>query len=398
MRVLINTFCTLQTRTGIGHYTSHLASALLGVAGEDEVGFYPSGWFEPLARFYLQQAQRYERYRRQTGWTGFLRSRTLGRFLSLLRFASRLFVPNPFQSTARRGGYDLYHEPNFLPEVCDLPTVVTVHDLSVLLHPEWHPPQRVAEFNRHFQAGLTRATHLLAISEFTRQEIIRHLGWPPDRVSVTYMGRRPELRRLSPEECLPVLQSWNLAPGYLLHVGTLEPRKNVRMLLELYCSLPISLRERCPLVLAGPAGWNSEDLIGFLRREGHQHNIRWLGYVADDQFSALYSAARALVFPTFYEGFGIPTIEMMACGGAVLASTTPAVAETVGGKAHLLDPRDADGWRAALVRICTDDDWLRALRHGAEEFARPFTWERCARDTLAAYRHVLGKHRLACAA
>ena len=118
--------------------------------------------------------------------------------------------------------------------------------------------------------------------------------------------------------------------------------------------------------------------------------MRRLGYCPDDALAALYSSARALVFPTLYEGFGMPTIEMMACGGAVLASTADAVAETVGTRAHLLDPHDEAGWRDAMLRICTDDDWLKILKAGAEDVARPFTWERCADETLAAYRKALG--------
>jgi glycosyltransferase involved in cell wall biosynthesis len=110
--------------------------------------------------------------------------------------------------------------------------------------------------------------------------------------------------------------------------------------------------------------------------------------VAD--LSALYSSARALVFPTLYEGFGMPTVEMLACGGAVLASTAGAVAETVGRTAHLIHPHDHDAWRDAMEQVCTDHDWLNALRRGAVEAARPFTWERCAEQTIDAYRKALG--------
>jgi alpha-1,3-rhamnosyl/mannosyltransferase len=113
-----------------------------------------------------------------------------------------------------------------------------------------------------------------------------------------------------------------------------------------------------------------------------------VGYVADVHMPALYNGARALIFPSFYEGFGLPPLEMLACGGAVIASTAGAIAETVGRRAHLVDPYDLDGWRAAMRRVADDDDWHRALRDGAEDAARPFTWEACAADTLRAYRAV----------
>jgi alpha-1,3-rhamnosyl/mannosyltransferase len=116
-----------------------------------------------------------------------------------------------------------------------------------------------------------------------------------------------------------------------------------------------------------------------------------LGYVADALLPALYNGARALVYPSLYEGFGLPPIEMMACGGAVLASTAGAVAETVGSRAHLVEPYDVDGWRAALDRVLRDDDWWRSLRRGVRAVAEPFTWDQCAVDTLRVYRSLCDK-------
>jgi len=115
-----------------------------------------------------------------------------------------------------------------------------------------------------------------------------------------------------------------------------------------------------------------------------------LGYVAEHHVSAIYNGARALVYPSLYEGFGLPPLEMMACGGAVVASTAGALVETVGQRAHLVAPEDEDGWRAALARVVVDDDWWRELRRGVREVARPYTWGRCAADTLRVYRSLAG--------
>jgi alpha-1,3-rhamnosyl/mannosyltransferase len=205
------------------------------------------------------------------------------------------------------------------------------------------------------------------------------------------MGVRPGLRPVTGPDLARSLRALKLAPGYLLHVGTLEPRKNLEMLMRAYCGLPATVRERHPLVLAGGSGWKCEDVHDFLAREGRAKNVRWLGYVADDRFPALYSGARAMVFPTQYEGFGMPAVEAMACGCAVLASTTGAVAEVVGGRAHLIDPADEGGWRDAMLRACTDGEWLGSLRAGAEAHAARFTWARCAKQTLQAYRKALSR-------
>jgi glycosyltransferase involved in cell wall biosynthesis len=267
--------------------------------------------------------------------------------------------------------------------------VVTVHDLSVLLYPQWHPADRVAQHQREFQRGVAGAVHVLAISEHARGEIIRTLGLPADRVTRTYMGVRPGLRPMPEEEVRPGLAALGLPGRYLLYLGTIEPRKNVLALLKAYCSLPGPLRERYPLVVVGGWGWNSGDVHAYLHEEARHRGVVYLGYVAEEQVPYLYNGARALVFPSWYEGFGLPPVEMLACGGAVLASTAGAVAETVGRQACLIDPGDFDGWREAIQRVCTDDDWWRGLRRGAEDAARPFTWRRCAADTLAVYRGVV---------
>jgi alpha-1,3-rhamnosyl/mannosyltransferase len=286
--------------------------------------------------------------------------------------------------------YDLYHEPNFIPLPGETPAIVTLHDLSVLLHPEWHPAERVVFYERAFRRGLKRCVHALAVSEFTRQEVIRHLGMAPQRVTRTYNGIRAGLRPLPDAEIELARTRLGLPPRYLLYVGTIEPRKNVMTLLQAYCSLPESFRRVYPLVLAGGWGWNVREVGAYLDDQGRHRGVLHRGYVPDDELPYLYNGARALVYPSFYEGFGLPPVEMLACGGAVLASAAGALAETVGGQAYLIEPLDIDGWRKALWRVCADDDWWQELRTGAVEAARPFTWERCAAETLAVYRNLSG--------
>jgi glycosyltransferase involved in cell wall biosynthesis len=388
MRVLVNTLTVEGPRTGIGHYTSELVRALRQFHGDDAVGTFPGGLLR-RARATWAGAQRGGHAGGPPGFAGRVRHAVRGQVINLARRCGRALIRLSFRRTAGRDGFDLYHEPNYIPLECDLPTVASVHDLSALLHPEWHPADRVAHFEKHFLPGLKRCRHLFAISQFGKDQIVKHLGWPADRVTVTYMGVRPGLRRPPEAEIRSTLRRMGLTEGYLLHVGTLEPRKNVLMLMRAYCSLPAAVRARCPLVLAGGKGWNSDDAHEYLQGEARHRGVRWLGYVEEARFAALYSGARALLFPTFYEGFGMPTIEMMACGGAVVASCAGAVAETAGPRACLIDPLDADAWRAAMLRAATDDDWIRQLRTGAEAHAARFTWEACAQETLGAYRKVL---------
>jgi glycosyltransferase involved in cell wall biosynthesis len=390
MRVLINASAAAGTRTGIGHYTKQLVRCLRAQAAADEMRCFPSGlvrkaravWTRVrpwLAREGRPRPEAEAAPRRAApGWRG----RAVGR----LRQYGQALMAASFRSACRQARYDVYHEPNFIPFACDVPTVATLHDLSVLLHPEWHPADRVAHFERRFHRGLAQCVHFLAISEFGRQEVIRAFNLRPEQVTRTYMGVRPGLGPLPEAAVQAMLRRLGLPPRYLLYLGTIEPRKNVLTLLRAYCSLPEWLRREYPLLLVGGWGWNAGNVAAYLDGEAKHRGVLHLGYVPEQHLAALYGGARALAFPSFYEGFGLPPLEMLACGGAVLASTAGALAETVGGQAHLIDPHDVSGWRAALVRVLQDDDWWQSLRQGAVEAAGPYTWEQCAADTLRVYR------------
>ncbi|MHB1421630.1 MAG: glycosyltransferase family 4 protein [Gemmataceae bacterium] len=391
MRVLVNGLAASGPMTGIGHYTAQLLRCLREQTEAEEIHSFPSRWLCQARnlwghlRFQLERGGQpiapaaKESTTSKLGWRG--------RAVRWLRASGQWLLARNFRA-ACRGGYDLYHEPNYIPLPSDLPTVATVHDLSVLLHPEWHPADRVAHFERRFRRGLKQCQHFLAISEFARQEIIRTLHLRPDQVTRTYMGIRPGLTPLPERAVQKTLRRLRLPPRYLLYVGTIEPRKNIATLLHAYRGLDQRLRQQYPLVLVGKWGWNAGEVAGLLQAKGSASEVIHLGYVPEGSLSALYNGARALVYPSHYEGFGLPPVEMLACGGAVLASTAGAVVETVGGQAHLIEPLDVEGWRQAMRRVVEDDDWRQALRQGAVESVRPFTWEQCAADTLGVYRQL----------
>jgi alpha-1,3-rhamnosyl/mannosyltransferase len=388
MRVVVNQLAALGFKTGIGHYTVELLRCLHEQAGDDLIEGFPQGWVRRVREACARMRPVLEGTNRQAApgatpsWTTRLRSRAL----RSVRQFGRTLMAQHFRLACKRRGYDLYHETNFIPMPCAQPTVATLHDLSVILHPEWHPADRVAYFEKQFHRGLDRCVHFLAISEFGRQEIIETLNIPPERVTRTYMGIRPGLGPLPAEEVAQVLRRHQLPSRYLLYLGTIEPRKNILVLLRAYCALPQAIRSAWPLLLVGGWGWNAGAVADYLHSEARHRGVLHLGYVAEADLPALYNGARALVYPSLYEGFGLPPIEMMACGGAVLTSTAGALLETVGSRAYLIEPLDVDGWRAAMLRVVQEEDWWRRLRTGVRALARPFTWEQCAADTLRVYR------------
>jgi alpha-1,3-rhamnosyl/mannosyltransferase len=392
MRVVINQLPTLGRKTGIGHYARQLLLALRSQAPEHQIDGFPDGWVRSACRT-LTRARPYL----ETGTgprpgaepNGGVR----GHALQYLRHRGRSVLAKYFRTVSTREQYDLYHEPNFIPFPTDRLTVATLHDLSVLQHPEWHPADRVAYYEQTFRRGLKQCAHFFAGSEFTRQEIIRTLNVPQERITRAYMGVRAIFRRLPAKKVARVLRELELPPRYLLYLGTIEPRKNVLRLLRAYCSLPTNVRNRWPLLLVGNWGWASADVAEYLHAEARHRGVIHVGYMAEKHLPAVYNGARALLYPSWYEGFGLPPMEMMACGGAVLASTAAALVETVGKRACLVCPSDVDGWRDAMLQVVQDEDWWRSLRKGVRALARPFTWQRCAAETMAVYNSLCGvKH------
>jgi alpha-1,3-rhamnosyl/mannosyltransferase len=263
--------------------------------------------------------------------------------------------------------------------------------LSPLTHPEWHPAGRVSFFEKKLQASLKQTQHFIAVSEFTRQEMIRILGIPGSKIFRVHNGIHPHFRKWPVEKFSAELRRLKLPNRYLLHVGTIEPRKNLLMLLKAYGALPRNLREACPLVLVGGWGWNSSDVANYFLSTARHQGVISIGYANDQELTAIYNGARALVFPTLYEGFGFPPLEMKACGGAVLASSAAALVEILGSGAHFIDPGDTEGWTKAMAQIIQDDDWHQDLRLTGSNLASKYSWTQSAHHTLAVYQKLIGE-------
>jgi len=392
LRVVFNRLLAAGSKSGIGHYAAELFRCLGEQAGTDRVEPFPQSW---LWRFQAVGARLRPLLEPRRAAAATVaepttpRSLWRARLMGTLREYGQRWLEASFHSLCQRQQFDLYHEPNYIPLPCAVPTVATIHDLSMLLHPQWHPVDRVRHFERHFEQGLKRCAHLLTDCEAVRTEILTTLPVRPGQISCVRLGIRPGLRRLPRDFVQQRLRRLGLPSQYLLCLGTLEPRKNVLMLMRVYCSLPEALRRRWPLLLVGGWGWNRQEIAAYLESEARSKGVIHLGYLADKHLPIVYNGARALVFPSFYEGFGLPPLEMLACGGAVLASTAAALVESLQGQAHLIDPRHAEGWRAGLLQALREDDWLESLRRGAEERARPYAWERCAEQTWQVYRSVM---------
>ena len=277
----------------------------------------------------------------------------------------------------------LFVPAHVLPVVLPCPSVVTVHDLGYLVFPDAHPRRQRIYLDWTTRHHVRHATRIVADSAATADDLVTRYRADPARLSVIHLGVDDGIRRAPPASVDALRARLGLATErpYLLHVGTLQPRKNLARLLQAFQRVAAA-RADLDLVVAGSAGWGDEDLPGVAEGLGLARRVHFSGYVPRSDLPALYSGAVALVHPSLYEGFGLTLLEAMACGTPVLASGTSSLPEVVGDAGLLFDPLDVGGMAAAIARVVGDADLRARLGDLGRQRACAFTWERCAAATL----------------
>lgn len=309
----------------------------------------------------------------------------------LYRVWYRLRLPLPVQRVT--GPLDLFHSPDFvLPPVRGgIPTLLTVHDLSFAHYPEVFPEPLVHYLNTVVPWSVARATHILADSQATKADLVTLWQVPPKKITVLYSGVDARFRPVEKlEEIIAVRRQYNLGEDpYVLAVGTVQPRKNYRMLIRAFAPLVQEFPHH--LVIAGGQGWLYDEMMAEVARQGLSSRIHFTGFVADADLPALYSGASLYVFPSLYEGFGLPILEAMGCGVPVIASNASSLPEVAGEAAVLLDPQDEAGWTAVMGQLFQDNGRRARMVAAGFRQARQFTWRKAAKQLLGVYEALLGK-------
>jgi alpha-1,3-rhamnosyl/mannosyltransferase len=300
-------------------------------------------------------------------------------------------LPN---SPAIRRDVDILHATDHqIPNIKGVPVVATVMDAIPLIHPEWIRQNLKSLKSWLFAKSVQKADHLITISQYSKLDLVEYLGIAPQKISVTPLGVDPVyFERIALDTRDAVLKKYNLEPGFFLFVGTLQPRKNLPTVLKAFNALPDAVRKAHPLIIVGRDGWANEDLLPQLRKLQERGEGQWLKYLHQSEVLALLQSAGALVFASLYEGFGLPVIEAFAAQCPVIASNTTSVPEVAADAAWSVDPRDVDSIRAAMLSVLNNST-LRAERvQLGLQRAREYTWQACARQTLAVYRDVLSRY------
>ncbi|HHH9824333.1 TPA: glycosyltransferase family 4 protein [Enterobacter asburiae] len=283
----------------------------------------------------------------------------------------------------------IYHSPNFyLPPQVER-CVTTFHDLSIFTWPQCHPPERVRFMQKELLLAIKRASVFITVTEFARQELATYFNLPLTRIFTSHLASSGDFSPRTESEMRSRLERWRLTPGgYCLFTGSIEPRKNIVTLLDAYERLPIRLRQSYPLIVSGYQGWVSEGIhqrFGVAERQGW---LRYLGYMPSADLPYLFAGAKSFLFPSLYEGFGLPVLEAMASGTPVVCSDAASLPEVVGDCALMCAPEDTETLTEIIQRSIEDDAWRRQARAKGIARAQTFSWQRCARETIHAYRQV----------
>lgn len=350
-----------EKKSGIGHYTLELARALAALAPEHEFEIVSPGAFssplESAPNLHFTDA----------------RARGLER---------RYWWPIGLPLYCRRASFALFHGTNFdLPYWSGCPRVLTIHDLSLLLFPQTHQDHLVRRARRVLPLMARKATAIITPSETVKREVCEHL-----RVTEEKVFAIPEAARACfyPAPSAETLQRLGVEPEFILFVGTVEPRKNLLTLVR-----AVERIAKIQLVIAGQKGWLSDDLMAYLDGSKIRDRVLFTGHLSDDDLRALYSSCRVFVYPSLYEGFGLPLLEAMACGAPVVTSNVGSIVETVGDAARLVSPTEVDDLAHALTSLLNDPREREHLSAAGLKHVKKFSWERTAAATWEVYQQAL---------
>lgn len=309
--------------------------------------------------------------------------------LAANRLAVRIYekLSPAFYGWRLRGNENsIYHSPNYIVPPFGGKAVSTVHDLSHIFYPQFHPQARVDYLNLAFADSLARTDHIVTVSETVRQEMIEHGLASPEKVTAIPLAADSIFRPHSSPLLNTAMDVLGLrAKQYCLFVGTVEPRKNVERLIQAYATMPKQMRHDWPLVIAGGKGWNSEAIHACVAKAQDEGWVRYLSYIDQRWLPALYSGARLMAYPSLYEGFGLPIVEAMASGTPVLTSKLSCMPEVAGGAAWLVDPLSVEEIGHGLRFCLSNTSWQEEARGRGLTRAAQLSWEQCAERTVGVY-------------
>ena|SRR5690554_1105914 len=384
MKILVNSESLRPPLTGIGNYTLHLLQALQELPEIEQLDCFNGR--NITTHNLLMGAVTTQKSTAKVeakSWQQQLRES-----IRTLPFAYKLrasWLDYRFAKLAAQGQYSVYHEPNFILKKYAGPSVTTIHDLSFIHYPQYHPAERVRWLSKELPRTLDRADAIITDSDFVRSELLERYNLDDKKITRVHLGVDSRFKPYSSTETEAFLNSHGLQHGrYVLFVGTLEPRKGIDTLLGAWQQQPKHLQENFTLVLAGAAGWCNTALMERITQMQKQDKVRLLNFVDAMDLPLLYAGAAVFTYPSVYEGFGLPVLEAMASGVRVICARHSAMAEFAFDGACLNDPSSCDELAFALQMELESTISCQSVAN----LVRSYTWQACAEKTLAIYQQI----------
>jgi len=374
MRIGLDGIPLTKLKTGVGHYTLELARALALAAPSDDFQLVsPWPYTPPISSLHEQGTPP-----------------NLQAVHAEVSGVSKHWWTIGLPSYIRRHPLDLFHGTNYdVPLLGGCPTVLTIHDLASYLYPETLQTRSVRRARYRLPIMARRATMIVTPTRAVRLEVCERLNVKPEKVIAIHHAPRPCFRPLPPNQTIETTRRLGIDDDFLLFVGTIEPRKNLLTLIRAFENVLKKTSLRPQLVIAGQEGWLTDELFDYVKNRDFGDRLRWTGYVSDEDLCALYSSCRVFIYPSIYEGFGLPPLEAMACGAPVITSRIPAIVETVGTAACLITPTDVPALSRRIIELLEDTGQRKKLSEAGQTRAAEFSWERTARLTRDVYAAAL---------
>lgn len=369
VKIVINTIPLLSPLTGVGIYINNLITEFQRLQPNFDYTYYYGYFTKTLKRCdneetYLHQIKEFIK---ETPFLSTMARWVKGRFIGI-----------------QYKDYDVYFEPNFIPlDIRAKRIITTVHDLS-FLHPEWHPEDRVRYFSKNFFARIIKSHTIITPSRYTASKVMEGLRMRDImRIEIIPNGYDASVFNTTTMQ----ENDNSVISNYILFVGSIEPRKNLDNLLKAYLMLPEPLKKDFKLLLVGFKGWKNEETMKLLKQL--KGMVGYIGYVDNKKLASLYRKAFCLIYPSFYEGFGLPPLEAMACGCPVIVSNVASLPEVCGDAAYYVDPYSVESIAEGIEKVLTEEELRQSLIKKGLERAQLFSWEKSARGHLRVFEDVL---------
>lgn len=379
MRIVINTIPLLSPLTGVGNYAYCIAQFLRAIDPINEYSYFYGYYSKKLSALYNENKK------------AFYRVKEFARKMPIYRGG---FVKTAvsLRNMLSLKNFDLYFEPNFVPiNIKSRCTVVTILDFSFELYPEWHPRERIDYFKKKFWKNIKKADKIIVISDYIKKEGVG-FGLPEEQLTTIHLGFNREIFKVySWQDLQAIKKKYGLPDHFILFVGSIEPRKNLQNLIMAYISLDRVIRKDLKLILVGFKGWQNKEIMNLLNKV--KSDVLYLGYLPNQELGKLYGLATLFIYPSFYEGFGLPPLEAMACGCPVVVSNVSSLPEVCGDAARYVDPTDVDSIAEGMHEVLVDETLRRSLMAKGLERSKLFSWDLAARKHLEVFEDAAKNFR-----